>query len=74
MVCVHYYRADGKASIMEFIPDTLTTWRATAFAMHPRTGLGCVARPNEVSIATVWSETKVLRAYEKSKSFNCKHY
>ena len=34
------YRASGSVSFTSAVPDTITSWVATAFAVHPETGLG----------------------------------
>lgn len=35
-----YYRNDGKMTVSKKIPDTITSWIISAFAMDPITGLG----------------------------------
>lgn len=35
-----YFRHDGTATISATAPDTITEWITSAFAVHPRSGLG----------------------------------
>ena len=35
-----HYRPDGKTTVKTKAPDTITSWVASAFAMHPSKGLG----------------------------------
>jgi len=41
--------ATGEARIQATVPDTITSWVATAFAMNENTGLGIVPRSAIVS-------------------------
>ncbi len=42
------YRSDGSLTLQATVPDTLTTWKASAFAVSDKTGLG-IANPAQVS-------------------------
>ena len=46
---VSFCRPEGYAVIQETVPDTITSWVATAFAVHPNTGLGLSPGPITVS-------------------------
>ena len=37
---ISFYRADGRATINTTVPDTITSWVASAFAVNSQTGLG----------------------------------
>lgn len=43
------YRADGTTSFSVPVPDTITTWVASAFAVNPASGLGLTPSPANVS-------------------------
>ena len=47
-VCI-FFRPEGYAKFQETVPDTITSWVATAFAVHPNTGLGLSPGPVTVS-------------------------
>lgn len=40
----YFSRSNGRISFNETVPDTITSWIASAYAVHPTTGLG-VANP-----------------------------
>ena len=40
---------DGKTELVDTVPDTITSWVVTAFAVHPETGLGLSPAPANVS-------------------------
>lgn len=40
----------GKITLNVKVPDTITSWVATAFAVNPDTGLGLTPQPANVSI------------------------
>ncbi|XP_052104443.1 CD109 antigen-like isoform X2 [Mytilus californianus] len=39
----------GVASVTSLVPDTITQWIATSFAVNPRTGLGVAANPAKIT-------------------------
>ena len=43
------YRANGSATIHTTVPDTITSWIATAFATNTKTGLGITPSSSKVS-------------------------
>ncbi|XP_015784901.1 CD109 antigen isoform X1 [Tetranychus urticae] len=45
-----YSRSDGLATFSSNIPDTITSWSVTAFAVDKRTGLGVVEKPTKVTV------------------------
>ena len=46
----HFSSSDGKCLIKETVPDTITSWVATAFAVHNESGLGIAPKPANVCI------------------------
>lgn len=44
-----YCRKDGKATLKTEVPDTITSWVISAFAMDGETGLGLVDNTKKVS-------------------------
>ena len=48
-----FSRYSGVASIEAKVPDTITSWIATAFAVHPESGLGLSETPAQVCQAVV---------------------
>ena len=44
-----FVRTDGKAHLNTKVPDTITTWVASAFAMHHEKGLGITEHTSEVN-------------------------
>lgn len=49
------YRPDGKTSLSVPVPDTITTWVASAFAVNPASGLGLTPSPANVSRSSIYS-------------------
>ena len=47
------YSATGEVRIQATVPDTITSWVATAFAINENTGLGIVPRSASVSFVSV---------------------
>jgi len=45
-----YFRSNGKALITTTVPDTITSWVASAFAVHSQSGLGVSAEQAKVII------------------------
>ncbi|KAH3723815.1 hypothetical protein DPMN_049609 [Dreissena polymorpha] len=43
------FRSGGVVNFDETVPDTITSWVATAFAVHPQTGLGISEQSAQVS-------------------------
>ena len=43
-----HFRSDGTVSIADTVPDTLTTWVASAFAVHDQDGFGLSEDPATV--------------------------
>jgi len=43
------YSADGQATMTAKIPDTITSWVLSAFAVHDTAGLGVAPERAEVS-------------------------
>lgn len=52
------YRADGTTSFSVPVPDTITTWVASAFAVNPASGLGLTPSPANVSRSYINSSPK----------------
>ena len=51
--CFHYHsRPDGSVTISTKVPDTITSWTASAFSVNPLTGLGIAEKPAKVGIVT----------------------
>ncbi|XP_060581970.1 CD109 antigen-like, partial [Ruditapes philippinarum] len=44
-------QSNGTVSIEDTVPDTITSWVATAFAIHPDSGLGISSVPAQTSIS-----------------------
>ena len=45
---MHFFSSNGKAIIETTVPDTITTWVATAFAVNKKSGLGVAPTPANV--------------------------
>ena len=45
------FSRDGMLDIEAMVPDTITDWVASAFALNTRTGVGIVEEPANVSKA-----------------------
>ncbi|CAG2179489.1 unnamed protein product, partial [Oppiella nova] len=52
--CTHtyekFFRSNGCAVIKSTIPDTITSWFISSFAMHMETGLGIAPTPTKVTV------------------------
>jgi len=44
------YSADGQTTLTATVPDTITSWVLSAFAINPNVGLGIASERAEVSI------------------------
>ena len=59
-----YFSGRGIADISAVVPDTITTWVASAYAMNRQTGLGVAPVPANVSnkrgILTNFSQKRIL--------------
>ena len=42
------FSESGVVEISDIVPDTITTWQATAFALNEETGLGITELPSNV--------------------------
>jgi len=42
------YSADGQTTLTATIPDTITSWVLSAFAVNPDVGLGVASEPAQV--------------------------
>lgn len=49
MKYVFFVRADGSVTITTSMPDTITSWIASAFAVNTQSGLGIAASTAKVS-------------------------
>jgi len=47
---VPHDRADGRAQISTTVPDTITSWIASAFAVNSISGLGVADSPAKVGV------------------------
>ena len=45
---VSIYRANGSMDMSAMVPDTITNWQATAFALNMDSGLGITEVPSNV--------------------------
>ena len=52
-----YYSSTGYAELPEIAPDTITSWVATAFAVHEHAGLGLSEAPAQVGILSLSEHT-----------------
>ena len=48
-----YFRRDGTATISATAPDTITEWITSAFAVHPRSGLGVATELANLSVSYI---------------------
>ena len=47
------YRNNGTVVFEDTVPDTITSWIATAFAVHPETGLGISESSAKVTLLMI---------------------
>ena len=70
-MCVYIFSTDGQTVMTAQIPDTITSWVLSAFAVSSETGLGVAAERAEVNIAvisvTVWL---ITRSYKVNYFFS----
>ena len=45
---IQHFSSSGKVDINAEVPDTITEWVATAFALNKDSGLGAVEQPSNV--------------------------
>lgn len=46
---MEFFRSDGTASVSHAVPDSLTSYTISAFAIHPVDGLGIATSSSQVS-------------------------
>lgn len=47
---MEFFRSDGTASVSHAVPDSLTSYTISAFAIHPVDGLGIATSSSQVSV------------------------
>ena len=62
------YSADGRVTINTTIPDTITSWVASAFAVNSQTGLGVSPTTAKVGAITLYISRKYPRMPENTIS------
>jgi hypothetical protein len=67
----NYFRNDGSAVITSPIPDTITSWFISAFAMDQVTGLGIA--PHNAKVVTIHSLPYIqsIKCINKLNFENC---
>lgn len=64
-----YSRADGKTILNTTVPDTITSWIATAFAINKNTGLGITKSSAKViNMSLVMSKFYIFRKQSKNEN------